>query len=292
MSSKIKVVQNVYSRMAISRMSRVMRRRMVTPYTTSAMMRRSITTTNNSSSTSPEMPTFTTNGSKNTKEPKSKWVPITIFSGSFLIGWYLTQHMTFTDVMAYWKYDKLPQDSEQVQRYRFEIMNRLEKLPIMKQIRENNNELGYYEVFPKDSVPGHKSVKEGNQLINKTLLTPGGIAIPPKFFYNPEKKEVVGIYHLGMKLTGYPFIVHGGILATVMEDLMREGIQIIKQKNGEKTNELTISYKMPTFANQFVIVRTTQVDDIGKDSVNMKVDLMDQNGQNVLVKGSGSFKTI
>lgn len=208
----------------------------------------------------------------------SRWVPITIFGVSFLTGWYVTEHMTFTDLMAYWRYDSLPQGSQQVEKYKQELFNRSEQLPVVKQLQQ----AGYMEVFPDRS----KEVL----LIDKALSTPGGIAIPPRFFYDPLRKETVGVYHLGMKLTGYPFIVHGGILATVMEDLMRESVKFVKSKEGEITKDLSISYKFPTFANQFVVIRTTKVEEFGKN-VKLNVEVTDQSGNRQLVTGRGTFST-
>lgn len=216
-------------------------------------------------------PQFNTSGVKS-----RKWIPYTIFGASFISGWLVTQHMTFTDFMAYWRYDKLPQDSKEIENYKNELTTRAENLAVVKQMKQ----AGYIEVFPKSN--------KQEKLINKSLNSPGAIAIPPRFYHNPSTKDTVGVYHLGMKLTGYPFIVHGGILATVMEDLMREGVKIVKSKEGEKTKELSLSYKMPTFANQFVIVRTTNVETNGK-TVTMSADIMDQSGNRQLVKGKGTF---
>lgn len=211
------------------------------------------------------------------RKPK-KWVPLTIFGFSFATGWYLTEHMTFTDFMAYWRYDSLPQSDEEVKDYKLALYNRSEQLPVVRQLQQ----AGYMEVFPKR--------RKNDLLIDKTLSSPGAIAIPPRFYYNPMTKETVGIYHLGMKLTGYPFIVHGGILATVMEDLMRESVKFIKSKEGEKTKDLTLSYKFPTLANQFVIVRTAKVEEFGKN-VKLDVDVMDQSGNRRLVNGRGTFSS-
>lgn len=212
------------------------------------------------------------------KQKPRKWIPFTIFGGSFFLGWLLTEHMTFTDLMAYWRYDTLPQGSKEVKDYQLDLFNRSENLPVVRQLQQ----AGFREVFPNR--------REDDLLIDKTLSTPGAIAVPPRFYYNPVTKESVGIYHLGMKLTGYPFIVHGGMLATVMEDFMRECVRFVKGKEGEKTKDLSISYKLPTLANQFVIVRTTKIDEFGK-SVKLKVDVMDQSGNRKLVSGSGVFKS-
>ncbi|CCF56999.1 hypothetical protein KAFR_0B07010 [Kazachstania africana CBS 2517] len=211
-----------------------------------------------------------------TKIKPKRWIPYSIFGVSFFTGWIFTQQMTFTDLMAYWRYDKLPQDAEEVRNYQGNLLQRAERLPVVRQLKSS----GYIEVFPKR--------RTDDKLIDQTLSTPGGIAISPKIYYNPASKETVGIYHLGMKLTGYPFIVHGGILATVMEDLMRESVKIIKNKEGEKTKDLKVSYKLPTLANQFVVIRTTKIENIGKN-IKLSVDVMDETGNRNLVKGQGIF---
>ncbi|CAL9728267.1 hypothetical protein MOUN0_D00210 [Monosporozyma unispora] len=211
-----------------------------------------------------------------------RWVPTAIFGGSFLIGWYLTKHMTFTDIMAYWKYDKLPRDAPEVEKYESELLNRLEKLSLVKQLKSN----GYIEIHNQSNTNGGEP---NDRLILQSLSSPGAIAIPPRFYYNPQTKDTVGLYHLGMKLTGYPFIVHGGILATVLEDLMRESVKFVLDKKGEKIKDLSISYRMPTLANQFVVVRTTSIEQNGK-IVKLKAEVMDQTGQRTLVQGTGSFK--
>ncbi|CCH61549.1 hypothetical protein TBLA_0E05000 [Henningerozyma blattae CBS 6284] len=227
---------------------------------------------------------FTTAGKKRSGSQNkggSKWISVGIFGTSFIIGWYFTQHMTFADLMAWWRYDKLPVDSDQVRNYKSSLEYRAEKLSIINQLKTED----YLEIIPTSS----KSVG----LIDDALSSPGAIAIPPKFYYNPKTKNIVGVYHLGMKLTGYPFIVHGGILATIMEDLMRQGVQLVKSSETdsstiEKTKKLQINYKFPTFANQFVIVRTTKVEEFGKN-LKLHVEVVDQDDNRVLAKGNGIF---
>lgn len=219
-----------------------------------------------------------------TKGSVRRWMPTAIFGGSFLFGWYLTKHMTYTDLMAFWRYDKLPRDAPEVAQYENELLNRLENLSLVKQLKMN----GYVEIH--DTKKGSKTGgKTNDRLILQSLSSPGAIAIPPRFYYNPQTKDTVGLYHLGMKLTGYPFIVHGGILATILEDSMRESVKFVLDKKSEKIKDLSVSYRMPTLANQFVVVRTTSMEQNGK-VVKLKADVMDQSGQRTLVQGSGSFK--
>ncbi|SCU83461.1 LAMI_0C03312g1_1 [Lachancea mirantina] len=208
----------------------------------------------------------------------NRWLLAATFATSFGAGWFVTQHMTFADVVARWMYDNVPEDDEKLMKYKAQLNARLENLSVVKQLKQ----VGYIEVFPQ--------TQKKNTLISETLLVPGGITVPPRFFYNPRNKETVGIYHLGMKLTGYPFLVHGGILATVLEDLMRESMMFAKGGKKEKTNEISISYAFPTFANQFVVVRITNVEESG-NLTKLRAEIMDQRGQRTLVRGKGTFST-
>ncbi|KAG0664471.1 hypothetical protein C6P45_000622 [Maudiozyma exigua] len=221
----------------------------------------------------------------NSNQSKSKWIPWTIFGVSFVTGWFFTQHMTFTDVLAWWRYDTLPKNSSEVKDYEAQLLGRLEKLSIVKQLKSK----GFVEVFPSSLTKGTKETKG---MVDQALRSPGAIAIEPKFYYNPETHDTVGVYHLGMKLTGYPFIIHGGILATIMEDLMRHAMLIRGGNsdllNCEKTRDLNISYKFPTFANQFVVVRTTKIEEFGQGT-KMRCEILDQTGNNTLVTGGAVF---
>ena len=212
-------------------------------------------------------------------KPKSnKWLLAGTFGASFGVGWLVTQHMTFADVLAKWMFDNVPENDEGLIKYKAQLEQRLQAMNVVNQLKK----AGYTEVFTQR--------KKSNTLIDETLRVPGGISIAPKFYYNPRTKETVGIYHLGMKLTGYPFLIHGGVLATVMEDLMRESVMFAKGATTEKTKDLTLSYKFPTFANQFVVVRVTKVEENGKN-VKLHAEIMDQSGDRTLVKGKGSFST-
>ncbi|KAH3900080.1 related to Fmp10p [Saccharomycodes ludwigii] len=211
---------------------------------------------------------------KQKNKSNQKLFKILIFGVSFGLGWFVTQHMTFMDIMASIKYDDLPENSQQVLDYENSLTNRLNNLSISSQL-EN---AGYAKIYNK-----------ANTLIDKTLKTPGGVAIDPQFYYNPAILQTVGIYHLGMKLTGYPFIIHGGVLATIMEDFMRNSIKLIKDCDVEETNKLNISYKFPTFANQFVVIRSVSLQQLTPHKWKLEAEIMNENGKRTLVKGTGVF---
>ncbi|AET41293.1 Fmp10p Ecym_7476 [Eremothecium cymbalariae DBVPG len=210
---------------------------------------------------------------KNPK-PSRKYIGYGIFGAAFGLGWFATQHMSYSDVIASCMFDKLPADDEKVKNYQAMLLHRANNLPITKQLVEN----GYIQVYPETT----------DILLNKTLRVPGGISIDPLYFYNPKLKSTVGVYHVGMKLTGYPFLIHGGILATLLSDIMKEAVKFTFSSNAQMMDNLDVAYKFPTFANQFVIVRTTEIEQHGK-TVKLKSTILDQSGERTLVNGKGAF---
>lgn len=103
-----------------------------------------------------------------------------------------------------------------------------------------------------------------------TLAQPGGILIKPVIFHNIETDEGVTIIHVGLKLCGYPFIVHGGIIATILNETFKRKASLCKEtasslKDDFKVDKISISYKFPTFANQFLIIKTKRKPSSGDD---------------------------
>lgn len=134
------------------------------------------------------------------------------------------------------------------------------------------------------------------QLTNKTLATPGGIAAKPVIFYNTETDETVTFVHLGYKLCGYPFIVHGGILATVLNETFKRNASLSKDtlsqlKSDYKVEELNINYKAPSLANQFFVVKTEKMPptDTEPDLYHVKSVIESQSGK-LLVQSEAKLR--
>ena len=53
-----------------------------------------------------------------------------------------------------------------------------------------------------------------------TLRGPGKFAIPPLVFTTQDKRESVLILHVGDGLCGHEGVVHGGLLATVLDEAL------------------------------------------------------------------------
>ena len=104
-------------------------------------------------------------------------------------------------------------------------------------------------------------VKQHN-LTAGTLSGPGMIAVPPYYFNKHDGSEMVQIFYVGTDVSGHPGIVHGGFIATMMDEgLARCAFPAMQNKVGVTAN-LQINYRKPTMAGQFLVLRakTTKVE--------------------------------
>ncbi|KAL6704011.1 hypothetical protein ACN47E_008862 [Coniothyrium glycines] len=94
------------------------------------------------------------------------------------------------------------------------------------------------------------------------LLGPDKIAVPPVQFTTEDGSSYVSLQWLGPALCGHPGIVHGGLLATLLDEgLARCCFPALPNKVGV-TASLNITYKAPCMAGQVVVLRaeTTKVE--------------------------------
>ena len=99
-------------------------------------------------------------------------------------------------------------------------------------------------------------------LTGGTLLGPDKIAVPPLQFSTADGSSFVSIQYLGPALCGHPGIVHGGLLATLLDEgLARCCFPALPNKVGV-TASLKLDYKAPCLAGQVVVLRaeTTKVE--------------------------------
>ncbi|ORX99728.1 Thioesterase/thiol ester dehydrase-isomerase, partial [Basidiobolus meristosporus CBS 931.73] len=84
----------------------------------------------------------------------------------------------------------------------------------------------------------------------------GKIDLDPLIFRSTDGQKVVMIVHLGPKLCGHKGIIHGGMIASLLDEAL--GRTIIPNLPGSIgfTANFSINYRRPTFADNFVVVRT------------------------------------
>lgn len=109
----------------------------------------------------------------------------------------------------------------------------------------------HYQTHPEE-----KPWRKGEVFTANTLHQPGGIAAKPVVFTNNEQKSATIVLHVGHKVTGFPAIVHGGVLATLLDEALgRTAFLSLPESTGVTAN-LKLKYKAPTFAHQFIVIKT------------------------------------
>jgi len=77
-----------------------------------------------------------------------------------------------------------------------------------------------------------------------------------RVFYNEESGECISVVWFGGAVAGWPGVVHGGVIATILdESLGRCAIKQFPAKTGVTAN-LELSYLKPCITNTFYVVRT------------------------------------
>lgn len=117
----------------------------------------------------------------------------------------------------------------------------------------------FVESRPQLKIPAE--VRQHN-LTAGTLAGPGMIAVPPYYFHEKGGKSMVQIFYVGPDCSGHPGIVHGGFLATMLDEgLARCAFAAMPNRVGVTAN-LQINYRKPTMAGQYLVLRatTTKVD--------------------------------
>ncbi|ORZ15205.1 HotDog domain-containing protein [Absidia repens] len=94
-----------------------------------------------------------------------------------------------------------------------------------------------------------------HSLTATTLRQPGSIHRRPLKFFNNDKTECILIAHLGQHLCGHDGIIHGGLLATLLDEhLAYVTLPKLPNYTGFTAN-LNVDYRRPVKSNQWVIVR-------------------------------------
>ncbi|KAF7721898.1 hypothetical protein EC973_003966 [Apophysomyces ossiformis] len=122
-------------------------------------------------------------------------------------------------------------------------------LPVVRELRESTqwHEVEAYKHL-SDSARAHS-------LTATTLRGEGMIARRPLKFFNADKTECILICHLGKNLCGHDGIIHGGLLATLLDEhLAYVTLPHLPNFTGFTAN-LNVDYRRPVTSNQWVTVR-------------------------------------
>lgn len=97
------------------------------------------------------------------------------------------------------------------------IEKQLLSLPLLESLRAAPNAKEWYEARPYQNFPEERRV---NNLTAGALRGPGRLAVPPVIWVRRDESESYVFIHVGRSLCGHDGIVHGGMLATLLDESM------------------------------------------------------------------------
>jgi len=145
--------------------------------------------------------------------------------------------------------------------YTLALEAELQSLPILVSHRSQADASEWYETRPFKGVPEDWRMKH---LTAGTLRGPGKLALAPLVRVRKDESESLIITHVGRKLCGHEGIVHGGLLAALLDEGMgRTAINNLPGKIGFTAN-ISVNYRAPTTADQFIVMKTKVTDTQGR----------------------------
>lgn len=125
-----------------------------------------------------------------------------------------------------------------------------------------------------------------------TLAGPDRIVVPPYIWSEEGGKSMVSIFYLGTDVCGHPGIIHGGMLATLLdESLARCCFPALPNGIGVTAN-LNIDYRRPAQANSYAVLRAETVKVEGRKAwVEGRIETLPEKGEDpvVLVEAKALF---
>jgi len=175
-------------------------------------------------------------------------------------------------------------DSPESLEYTASLEQKLQTLPALNALRNREDANEWYETRPYQSYPEERRV---NSLTAGALRGPGKLALLPLMRVKKDESESYVFLHLGRGLCGHDGIIHGGLLATLLdESLGRMAISNLPEKVGV-TARLSLKYRAPTMADQFVVIKIHIEEVKGRKAIASGC-VEDLNGT-VLVEASSTF---
>ncbi|KAJ3985451.1 HotDog domain-containing protein [Lentinula detonsa] len=145
-----------------------------------------------------------------------------------------------------------PTSSESLE-YTVSLEKQLLSLPLLQSLRAAPDAKEWYEARPYKNFPEERRV---NNLTAGALRGPGKLAVPPVVWVRRDESESFVFIHVGRGLCGHDGIVHGGLLATLLDETMaRTAINNLPERIGV-TATLNLNYRAPTKADQFIVIKT------------------------------------
>ncbi|KAI9370658.1 HotDog domain-containing protein [Aspergillus egyptiacus] len=155
-------------------------------------------------------------------------------------------------------------------------------LPVVQLLRKDPN-------YIETDVYGNYSGDEKDQrLTSGPLAGSRGLGMQ-KVFWNNKEKKAINVVHLGNGMEGWPTVVHGGALATILDEhLARVAIQNLPERTAVTAN-LDVNYRSLSWSMRFYTVHATLDQERSTDrKAYVKGEVRDEMGK-LCVEASGLF---
>ena len=113
-------------------------------------------------------------------------------------------------------------DSPDALAYTADLERTLQSLPLLQSLRTAPDANDWYEVRPYKNFPEERRV---NNLSAGALRGPGKLALMPMVRARWDETQAVVIVHVGRGLCGHDGIVHGGLLATLLDESLARTVR-------------------------------------------------------------------
>ncbi|KAK9456854.1 HotDog domain-containing protein [Dipodascopsis uninucleata] len=175
-------------------------------------------------------------------------LPLILASGCLLAGGYAAYAYTPLQILGLLQ-KRLPKEGTPEEAdYIASIETELSNSSIVKKLRLSND---FVEHRMYDGIPDEL---KSNSLTAGTLAGTGKFTVPGIVFVNEKENRVISVVHCGIKLCGFPGIVHGGLLGTILDESLARASILPLPGHSAVTANLNINYRSPTFANQIIVV--------------------------------------
>lgn len=163
------------------------------------------------------------------------------------------------------------------------LERRLEQLPSFKKLADPNS--GYKLLRPWDNMTREQMAAVFN---TGALHSPGALPIGPVMFANDSNNSTQTFFYCGYRLAGFPFLVHGGILGTALDEAIHRTAAMSLGKYPQSHLSITLSYKKPTLVHQFLVIKAeTSTNKDGQLQIDAYIENLE--GKK-LVLGRGVFR--
>ncbi|KAF9435621.1 hypothetical protein BGZ76_005881 [Entomortierella beljakovae] len=101
-----------------------------------------------------------------------------------------------------------------------------------------------------------KDINRPHHLTAGVLSGENKLGVKPALFQTLDESQVISALHVGPSLCGHPNITHGGLLATILDEITAmSALPNLPGKTGFTAN-LNINYRHPCISDQFIIVHS------------------------------------